>query len=63
MIAALWKYMTPFPPKPSLHDIMVKKFVPSSEDLSMGLRAHFASTIVALKGNSECGPSPSDSGK
>ena len=54
MASAMWKYMTPFPPNPSIHDIVVGNFVPNSFDLYEGLTDEFHSTVIALNGYAEC---------
>ncbi|BDD04089.1 chitinase [Aureibacter tunicatorum] len=54
--AALWFWMTPQPPKPSCHQIMLEDWVPSRQD-SMANRLpkyQFAMTIVVINGGVEC---------
>ena len=55
ILSAVWFYMTPFPPAPSLHDIMVKNYVPNSSELAKGFGANYAATIVAVDGANGCG--------
>lgn len=56
---ALWFWMTPQPPKPSAHDVMVGAWTPSAADLEAGRRPGFGMTINIINGGLECGfPTP-----
>ena len=53
--AALWFYMTPQSPKPSMHDVMSGLFKPNTVDSNQGIKGGFGSTINILNGGIECG--------
>jgi hypothetical protein len=53
--SALWIYMTPISPKPSIHDIAVGNWQPSSADITNGLKLGFGATISVISGGEECG--------
>ena len=53
--AALWFYMTPQSPKPSMHDVMSGLFEPNDVDTAQGIQGGFGSTINILNGGIECG--------
>lgn len=53
--SALWFWMTPQYPKPSCHDIMIKKWVPTSNDVQKGRLAGFGATVNVINGGVECG--------
>jgi len=54
-LAALWFYMTPQSPKPSMHDIAIENFKPNAYDTSSGRFSHgFAGTINIINGGLEC---------
>ena len=53
--SALWIYMTPISPKPSMHDIAVGNWQPSSADITNGLKLGFGATISVISGGEECG--------
>jgi hypothetical protein len=53
--AAIWFYMTPQPPKPSMHDIATGYWIPNSVDKANGFYAGFGATINVLNGAVECG--------
>jgi len=53
--AALWFYMTPQSPKPSMHDVATGYFTPNSYDTSAGIKGGFGSTIDIINGGIECG--------
>lgn len=52
---AIWFWMTPQHPKPSAHDIMIGKWIPSSADKTRGLVPGFGATINVINGGIECG--------
>jgi hypothetical protein len=53
--SALWIYMTPVSPKPSMHDIVAGFWSPVLADSSNGLTFGFGATINAFTGGEECG--------
>jgi len=57
--SALWFFVTPQPPKPSMLHLIDGTWMPNSEDLAAGLHPGLAS-IMALNGAIECGPSPAN---
>lgn len=53
-MTAILFWMTPQPPKPSAHDVMVGNWTPSEADISKGLSpAGFGITIMIINGNLE----------
>jgi basic endochitinase B len=52
----LWFWMTPQPPKPSNHDIMVGNWVPTDADKALGRYPGFGMVINVINGGLECGP-------
>ena len=55
MAAAIWFYMTPQDPKPSMHDVMTGFFEPNQIDLDNNMEATFATTVNIINGGLECG--------
>jgi hypothetical protein len=53
--SALWFYMTPQAPKPSMHDIVTGHFQPNDADTAAGISGGFGSTINVINGGGECG--------
>ena len=53
--AALWFYMSPQSPKPSMHDVMTGFMVPTEADKQAGITATFGTTINIINGGKECG--------
>jgi hypothetical protein len=53
--SALWFWMTPQFPKPSCHDIIVGKWVPTSDDIQKGRLPGFGATVNVINGGVECG--------
>ena len=53
--SALWFWMTPQFPKPSCHDIMIGKWVPTSDDIQKGRLPGFGATVNVINGGIECG--------
>jgi basic endochitinase B len=53
--SAIWFWMTPQRPKPSCHDIMVGKWIPSSNDSLCGRLPGFGTTVNIINGGMECG--------
>lgn len=57
---ALWFWMTPQAPKPSCHDVMTGRYVPSAEELAAGRVAGFGLTVNIINGGLECGHGADD---
>ncbi|KAK0412181.1 hypothetical protein QR680_006076 [Steinernema hermaphroditum] len=54
MLASLWFYMTPQPPKPSMHDVMMGNWRPSAKNRRAGYEGSvFGPTSLII--NKECG--------
>jgi hypothetical protein len=53
--SALWFYMTPQSPKPSIHDVAAGFFEPTAADLNGGFVAGFGITTNIINGGQECG--------
>jgi len=53
--SALWFWMTPQPPKPSCHDVMVGKWSPSPNDIDAGRVAGYGLVTNIINGGLECG--------
>jgi chitodextrinase len=53
--SAIWFYMTPQSPKPSMHDVVVGLWKPNAADRAAGLEAGFGVTINIINGGVECG--------
>jgi hypothetical protein len=53
--SAIWFWMTPQPPKPSCHDMMVGKWIPSADDSLKGRLPGFGATVNVINGGVECG--------
>jgi chitinase len=52
--AALWFWMKTQPPKPSCHDAMCGKWIPSAQDSRLGRKPGFGMTINIINGGIEC---------
>jgi len=52
--SALWFYMTPQAPRPSMHDVMTGYFEPNDADITHGISGGFGSTINIISPD-ECG--------
>jgi len=61
MAAAIWFYMNPQDPKPSMHDVMTGFFEPNSADDNNGITASFGTTTNVINGGIECGQNPENS--
>jgi len=48
--SALWFYMTPQSPKPSIHDVATGYMVPTDADLNAGIVAGFGATTNIING-------------
>ena len=53
--AACWFWMQPQFPKPSCHDIMIGKWVPTPADSLQGRLPGFGATVNVINGGVECG--------
>jgi hypothetical protein len=53
--SALWFWMTPQFPKPSCHDIMIDKWIPTANDTLKGRMPGFGATVNVINGGVECG--------
>ncbi|XP_078444333.1 chitinase 10-like [Wolffia australiana] len=52
---ALWFWMTPQPPKPSCHDVMVGRYKPTAADEAANRTAGFGLVTNIINGGLECG--------
>ena len=52
--SAIWTYMTPEPPMPSMHEIMTGFYVPNDYDVAEGITADFGATTNVISDGSEC---------
>lgn len=53
--SAIWFWMTPQFPKPSCHNIIVGKWVPTDDDIQKGRLPGFGATVNVINGGVECG--------
>jgi len=53
--AAMWFYMTPQNPKPSMHDVMTGLYTPNAVDEAAGIKGGFGTTTNIINGGIECG--------
>lgn len=53
-VSAMWFYMSPSVPKPSMHEIATKLYVPNASDKAAGLGAIFGSATMIINGGLEC---------
>jgi basic endochitinase B len=53
--SAIWFWMTPQFPKPSCHDIMIGKWIPTASDTLKGRMPGFGATVNVINGGVECG--------
>ena len=53
--SAIWFWMTPQFPKPSCHDIMTGRWLPTENDKSKGRIPGFGATVNVINGGLECG--------
>lgn len=52
--SALWFYMTPQTPKPSMHEVATNLYKPNAYDKKAGLDSTFGTTIMIINGGYEC---------
>ncbi len=57
LASALWFYMTPQSPKPSMHDVVTGYWQPSAGDIAGNRRPGFGVLIMIINGGIECGGS------
>lgn len=53
--SALWFYMTPQSPKPSIHEVIAGFMEPTAADDAAGITASFGTTTNIINGGHECG--------
>lgn len=53
--SAMWFYMTPQSPKPSMHDVATGYFQPNAADITAGITGGFGTTTNIINGGAECG--------
>ena len=53
-LTGLWFWMTPQSPKPSCHDVMVGKWVPTAQDTAANRVPGFGMTVNIINGGVEC---------
>jgi len=53
-LSAIWFYMSPQAPKPSMHEIATKLYAPNALDDVAGLGAIFGSATMVINGGLEC---------
>lgn len=57
--AAIWFWMTTQAPKPSCHDVIIGKWIPSASDVAAGRQPGFGMTVNIINGGLECNrPTP-----
>jgi len=56
--ASMWFFVTPQPPKPSMLDILEKRWTPNGADMAGNRKPGFGATIMVINGAQECGGSP-----
>ena len=54
LASAMWVYMTPVPPMPSMHEITTGFYVPNEYDVGEGIKADFGATTNVISNGSEC---------
>jgi len=54
MSAAMWFYMTPAAPKPSMHDVTTRFWQPNETDTAANIDSSFGTTINIINGQEEC---------
>ena len=50
----MWFYMSPQAPKPSIHELATKLYVPNASDVTLGLGSVFGATTMVINGGLEC---------
>jgi len=59
--SAIWFFVSPQPPKPSMLSLVTGSWRPNSEDSARRLEAGLGATTMAINGAIECGHSPANS--
>lgn len=54
LASAMWFYMSPQAPKPSIHELATKQYVPNASDVTLGLGSVFGATTMVINGGLEC---------
>jgi len=55
--SALWLFMTPRPPMPSMFQVVTEEWKPNAKDTEANLGNTFGTTIMVISGEKECGAS------
>ena len=58
--SAIWFFVTPQPPKPSMLQVLDGSWRPNQQDRASGLETGFGASTMVINGGLECGPSPSN---
>ena len=58
--SAIWFFVTPQPPKPSMLQVLDGSWMPNQSDSASGLKPGFGASTMVINGGVECGPSPSN---
>ena len=58
--SALWFFVTPQSPKPSMLQVLDRSWAPNREDRANGLEQGFGASTMVINGALECGSSPSN---
>jgi len=53
-LSALYYYMSPSAPKPSMHEVATKLYVPNTFDSGRGLGPFFGASTMIINGGLEC---------
>lgn len=58
--SAIWFFVTPQPPKPSMLQVVSEEWRPNGADVSGNILPGFGATTMIINGALECGPSPAN---
>merc|ERR1719293_600596 len=58
--SAIWFYVTPQPPKPSMLSVVDGSWQPNSADTAKNILPGFGATTMIINGGLECGAGPSN---
>jgi len=58
--SAIWFFVTPQPPKPSMLQVLDGSWTPNQQDRASGLEPGFGASTMVINGGLECGASPSN---
>ena len=53
-LSAMYFYMSPSAPKPSMHEVATRLYVPNAFDTAQGLGPFFGATTMIINGGLEC---------